>query len=149
MLREILYARPTGRGTDPKPALDLITRHTNRRCLVVLISDFQCDDVGRALRTASVRHDLVAIQVSDPAEGELPLAGRVRLADPETGEEIVVNTSNARVRNRYAVLRAAWQNELDRALKSLSIDKIDVRAGEDYQSALHGFFRRREKRGLR
>jgi uncharacterized protein (DUF58 family) len=149
MLREILYARPSGRGTNPKPALDLITRHTNRRCLVLLISDFQCGNIGRALRTASVRHDLVAVQLTDPAESELPSAGRVRLADPETGEEIVINTSNPRIQSRYATLRSAWQEELDRTLKSLSIDKMDVRAGEDYQAALHGFFRRREKRGLR
>ncbi|MGI8603619.1 MAG: DUF58 domain-containing protein [Verrucomicrobiales bacterium] len=149
MVRDILYARALGRGTDPKPALDLISRHTSRRCLVLVISDFQCENVQAALRTAAIRHDVVAIQVSDPAELALPNAGRLRLADPETGEEIVVNTAKARVRSHYTALRTAWQENLDRAFKSLSIDKIDVRAGEDYQAALHGFFRRREKRGSR
>lgn len=146
MIREILYARPLGRTTNPKPALDLISRHTKRRCLVLLISDFQCSGLAGSLRTAAVRHDLVAVQVGDPAEYELPRAGRLRLADPETGEEIVVNTSNPRVRERYEILRSRWQAELDGTLKSLAIDKIDARTDADYQSALHAFFRKREKR---
>jgi uncharacterized protein (DUF58 family) len=147
MLREILYARPVRSGTNPKPALDLITRHTNRRCLVLLISDFQCDGLEPALRTAAVRHDLVAIQISDPAEINLPNAGRLRLSDPETGEEIVLNSSSARLRAHYASLRHEWQENLDRLFKTLAIDKIDANTAEDYQAALHGFFRRRGKRG--
>jgi uncharacterized protein (DUF58 family) len=146
MIREILHARPLGRSTNPKPALDLISRHSKRRCLVLLVSDFQCTGLAGSLRTASVRHDLVAVQIGDPAEDELPRAGRLRLADPETGEEIVVNTSNPRVRDRYAQLRSRWQADLDSTLQSLGIDKIDVRTGADYQSALHAFFRKREKR---
>jgi uncharacterized protein (DUF58 family) len=146
MIREILHAAPVGRTTNPKPALDLISRHTKRRCLVLLISDFQCAVLADALRTAAVRHDLVAVQIADPAEDELPPAGRLRLADPETGEEIVVNTSNRRVRERYAQLRSRWQGQLDGTLNSLAIDKIEARTGADYQAALHTFFRKRERR---
>lgn len=146
MIREILYTRPAGTATNPKPALDLISRHTNRRCLVLLVSDFQFPRLADSLRTAAVRHDMVAVQVQDPAEAELPRAGRLRLADPETGEEIVVNTSNAAVRARYAALRAAWQEETDHTFKSLAIDKIDVSTAADYKAALHAFFRKREKR---
>lgn len=146
MIREILYARPRGRTTHPKAALDLITRHTNKRCLVLLVSDFQFPGLTDSLRTAAVRHDVVAIQLSDPAQAELPRAGRIRLADPETGEEIVVNTQSPRVREQYARLRAAWQADLDQAFRSLAIDCLSVRTDSDYQPALHAFFRKREKR---
>lgn len=146
MIREILYAPARGRTTDPKAALDLISRHTNRRCLVLLLSDFQFPGLADSLRTAAVRHDVVAIQLGDPAQDELPRAGRVRLADPETGEEIVVNTQSPRVRDHYARLRAAWQAEVDQAFKSLAVDKISVRTDTDYQPALHAFFRKRGKR---
>jgi len=146
MIREILYAPARGHITQPKTALDLISRHTSRRCLVFLLSDFQFPDLATSLRTAALRHDLVAIQLIDPAQEELPHAGRVRLADPETGEEIVVNTQNPRVRSRYAQLRAAWQAEVDQVFKSLAIDTIPVRTHTDYQPALHAFFRKREKR---
>jgi len=146
MIREILYAPARGRTTDPKAALDLISRHTNRRCLVLLLSDFQFPGLADSLRTAAVRHDVVAIQLGDPAQDELPRVGRVRLADPETGEEIVVNTQSPRVRDHYARLRAAWQAEVDQAFKSLAVDKISVRTDTDYQPALHAFFRKRGKR---
>lgn len=146
MIREILYARPRGRTTHPKAALDLITRHTNKRCLVLLVSDFQFPGLADSLRTAAVRHDVVAIQLSDPAQAELPRAGRIRLADPETGEEIVVNTRSPRVREQYARLRAAWQADLDQAFRALAIDCLSVRTDSDYQPVLHAFFRKREKR---
>jgi uncharacterized protein (DUF58 family) len=146
MIREILYAQPRGRTTNPRAALDLITRHTNKRCLVLLLSDFQFPGLAESLRVAAVRHDVVAVQLSDPAQAELPRAGRIRLADPETGEEIVVNTHSTRVREQYARLRAAWQAELEQAFRSLAVDTIPVRTDTDYQPALHAFFRKREKR---
>ena len=146
MIREILYAPARGQTTRPKSALDLISRHTSRRCLVLLLSDFQFPGLVDSLRTAAVRHDVVAVQLSDPAQEAWPRAGRVRLADPETGEEIVVKPHNPRVRARYAELRAAWQAEIDQACTSLAIDKIAVRTDTDFQPALHAFFRKREKR---
>lgn len=146
MIRDILHTRPAGHTSQPKPALDLLSRHTNRRCLVLVISDFQFPGILDSLRAAAARHDVVAVQLIDPAEEELPRAGRLRLADPETGEEIVVNTSSARVRERYAALRAAWKEETDRAFKTLALDKIEVRTDSDYEAALHAFFRKREKR---
>ena len=150
MLREILHHTPRHSGTHPKPALDLITRHTNRRCLVIVISDFQgIQDLHASLRTAAVRHDVVAIQVADAAEATLPKAGKLRLLDPETGEQIVVNTSSAAVRSQYAALHRQWQSFVDQTFKTLSIDKIDLITGQDYQGPLHAFFRRREKRGRR
>ncbi|MFN0125820.1 MAG: DUF58 domain-containing protein [Verrucomicrobiales bacterium] len=146
MIREILYVQPRGRTTNPRPALDLITRHTNKRCLVLLLSDFQFPGLTDALRIAAIRHDVVAIQLSDPAQAELPRAGRIRLSDPETGEEIVVNTQSARVRAQYAQLRAAWQAGVEQSFRSLAVDTIPVSTDSDYQPALHAFFRKREKR---
>lgn len=146
MIREILHVQPRGRTTDPRTALDLITRHTNKRCLVLLLSDFQFPGLAESLRIAAVRHDVVAIQLNDPALAELPRAGRIRLADPETGDELVVNTQRSRVRAEYARLRAAWQAQLEQTFRSLAVDTIQVSTGIDYQPALHAFFRKREKR---
>jgi uncharacterized protein (DUF58 family) len=145
-LREILYAEPRTGATNPKPALDLISQHTNRRCLVLLISDFQFDDLDESLRAAATRHDLVAVQISDPAEIELPSAGRLRLSDPETGEEVVINTSRRSVRDAYTAERQRWQAQLDQSFRQRAIDSISLRTDEDYQPAIHAFFRRRAKR---
>jgi uncharacterized protein (DUF58 family) len=146
IIREILYCRPQGRGTDIGMALDKLTSHLPRRCLVIVISDFIAPDFSRSLGIASVRHDVVAVQISDAAEDELPDAGLIRLMDPETGDMLDVNTGSARVRREYQQLRTRWQDGLQRTFKAASVDKIDIRTGMNYQPALHAFFKRRASR---
>ncbi len=146
IIREILYCQPQGRGTDVSMALDKLTSLLPRRSLVIVVSDFIAPDFARALGVASVRHDVVAVQISDPAEDELPDAGWIRLMDPETGEMLDVNTGSARVRNEYQRLRAHWLAGLYQTFKNASVDKIDIRTGMNYQPALHAFFKRRAAR---
>jgi len=146
IIREILYCRPQGRGTNISLALDKLTSHLPRRCLVIVISDFIAPDFSRSLGIASVRHDVVAVQISDAAEDELPDAGLIRLMDPETGDMLDVNTGSARVRREYQQLRARWQAGLQQTFKTASVDKIDIRTGMNYQPALHAFFKRRASR---
>jgi len=146
IIRDILYCRPRGRGTDISMALDKLTSHLPRRSLVILVSDLIAPDFSRALGVASVRHDVVAVQISDPAEDELPDAGWIRLMDPETSQMLDVNTGSRRVRSEYQRLRAHWQAGLARTFKTASVDKIDIRTGMNYQPALHAFFKRRAAR---
>lgn len=146
IIRDILYCQPQGKGTDIGMALDKLTSHLPRRCLVIVISDFIAPDFSRQLGVASVRHDVVAVQISDAAEDELPNAGWIRLLDPETGEMLDVNTGSARVRHEYQNLRARWQAGLHQTFKNASVDKLDIRTGMNYQAALHAFFKRRASR---
>ena len=144
--REILYCNPRGRGTDISMALDKLTGLLPRRSLVIIISDFIAPDFSRSIGVASVRHDVVAVQISDPAEDELPDVGWIRLMDPETGEMLDVNTGSARVRMEYQRRRAQWLAGLHQTFKSAAVDKIDVHTGMNYQGALHAFFKRRAAR---
>jgi uncharacterized protein (DUF58 family) len=146
IIREILYCQPKGRGTDVSMALDKLTSLLPRRSLVILISDFIAGDFSRALGVASVRHDVVAVQISDAAEDVLPDAGWIRLIDPETDEVLDVNTGSARVRTEYQRLRAGWKDRLNQTFKNASVDKIDIHTGMNYQPALHAFFKRRASR---
>ncbi|HEX2746366.1 MAG TPA: DUF58 domain-containing protein [Verrucomicrobiales bacterium] len=146
IIREILYCQPRGRGTDVSMALDKLTSLLPRRSLVILISDFIAPDFGRALGVASVRHDVVAVQISDAAEDELPNAGWIRLIDPETDEVLDVNTGSLRVRTEYQRLRTRWKEKLNQTFKGASVDKIDIHTGMNYQPALHAFFKRRASR---
>ena len=84
------------------------------------ISDFR-DQHGweRPLGALRARHAVLAVEVADPREGELPAVGRLALVDPETGARIEVDTSRRRVRERFAAARAraprgAWPRELRR-----------------------------------
>ena len=93
-----------------------------------------------------MRHDVVAVQIKDEAEENLPQVGWMRLEDPETGELMQINTSSRRVRESYQERRAAWQTALDQTFKTAGVDKIDLRTGSNYVPALHAFFKRRASR---
>jgi uncharacterized protein (DUF58 family) len=146
IIREILYAQPRSAGTNISAALDRLTRHLPRRCLVLLISDFIAPGFERALGVAAVRHDVVAVQITDPSEEVLPEVGWMRFEEPETGELLQIQTSNRRVRAQYHQRRAAWQAQLDQTFKTAAVDKIDLRTDSNYVPALHAFFKRRAAR---
>ncbi len=145
LIREILFVQPKERGTDLTPALRMLVKAAPRRALVLVISDFIGENYESALRTTAIKHDLVAIQIKDPAEAAIPAAGWVTFEDPETGEQALVNTSRGAFRNAYSKLADAWQDDLDSLFKSQSIDKIELHTGQDYLPALHTFFKSRSK----
>jgi uncharacterized protein (DUF58 family) len=169
VIREILCFQPAKRGTHFGKALDVLNRLTRRHAIVVVLSDFLFEqrpagenDKNRAggyllsptlgprtlpgLRQANRRHDVIAIQVVDRFELELPSLGRLVFTDAETGEMIEINTHDARKRRAFADRRNKHQAELQRVLRSANIDAIEVRTGEPYASALGKFFETREKR---
>jgi len=144
LIREILYCHPTQHQTQLKDTVDILRNHIKRRSLVFLISDFLFEDSQlEELKTLSRQHDLVGVQIGDPAEQNLPAVGSVRLEDPETGEQIEINTSNPNLRQAYRQHALAWQEQLDEHFRKLSIDKIDLITDEEYLPALHSFFKRR------
>ena len=146
LIREILLFEPKGLKTSLRAPVDLLKNAVKKRSLVFMLSDFLFEEeISKELRIVNRKHDLVAIQVSDPAELSLPSAGHVRLEDPETGQQVEVNTSNPRVRAAYKQAAQQWQESIDREFKRLSVDKISLRTDEEYLPALHGFFKRREK----
>ena len=104
VVRELLYHQPTGRGTDVGAALEYLSRVLRRRAVVFLISDFQTPAFSGPLQVVRHRHDLIPVFVGDLRERELPPVGYVELRDPETGEQIVVDTRARAVRRRFQQL---------------------------------------------
>jgi hypothetical protein len=95
-------------------------RHTaRRRGLVVVITDLlDGSDWERELRALGERHDLVVAEVRDPRESELPPVGLLTLVDPETGERLEVQTSNPKLRARFAAAASEQQTAHARAVAS-------------------------------
>lgn len=145
LIREILLFEPEGHQTSLDGPVHILKNAVRKRSLVFMISDFLFEeDLESDLRIVNRKHDLVAIQVSDPAEMALPSVGYVRLEDPETGKQVEVNTANPRIRNAYQTQAEQWQESIDQQFKRLSIDKISLRTDEEYLPALHSFFKRRD-----
>ncbi len=146
VIREILYSEPEGTGTDIPTAIDYLSKVVRRHAVVFLVSDFVADGYERSLATAAKRFDLVAVEVNDPCEFELPNAGLVDLSDPETGERLLVDTSDRRFRERFAAESARLAEERERLFGRLGVDSIAVRVGEPYVDPLEKFFRLRARR---
>lgn len=146
VVRELLYHEPAGRGTDVAGALEYLNRVQRRRAVVFLISDFQAPAVYGPLRVARHRHDLIPVVVRDQREGELPAVRFVELYDPETGEQLLVDTSSAGVRRRFRELAERRGEALRSGFRRLRIDTLEVETGVPFVEPLMSFFRRRGAR---
>ena len=101
IISELLNFQPVQRGTDINKALQYITNAQKKRCTAFLISDFiDCGNFQSSLTIANKKHDIVAVQVYDPREMELPPVGLIKTKDAETGEEIWIDSSSRKVRER-------------------------------------------------
>jgi len=146
LIRDIAFFEPKGRGTDPGDALSYLNRVLHRRAVAFLVSDFQAPDFSRQLAVTARRHDLIAVPIVDPGEEKLPDVGWLTLEDAETGGQIEVNTSDKRVRKKFAEEVTALSQARLRDFRRRRIDTITLRTHQDYVPVLRTFFRNRERR---
>jgi len=143
LIREILARPPQGHGTNFAPLAPLFLTRLHRRSLIFLFSDFLHPLGLDALRGPARKHDIVAVQITDPAERELPDVGRARLLDPETGRARAVNTSSPQVRQAFAQAAQKHQDDLAAELRRAQIDHLTLSTNDDPVRALTRFFKAR------
>ncbi|MCC5950877.1 MAG: DUF58 domain-containing protein [Acidimicrobiia bacterium] len=111
-----------------------------RRGLVVVVSDFlDPGDWERPLRALATRHEVLAVELVDPRELELPDVGVLDLVDPETGAQAEVNTSDASVRRAFATAAAEQRGRIAASLRRTGVDHLVLRTDEDWLLALVRF----------
>ncbi len=145
VLREILY-RPGGAGvTRPAVALDSLRLAVPRRALVFLISDMAGEDFTETLKPLARRHEVIGLSLHDPAEELLPDVGLVSLEDRETGETVLVDTSDALLRANLAAASRKWKSELERRFRLTGCDHLALSTDADFVPALHGLLGKRSR----
>jgi uncharacterized protein (DUF58 family) len=149
LIRDVLVHEPEGRGTDIPAAIDYLAKMLPHRSIIFLISDFVAAGLERPLKILAQRHDVVAITITDPRERALPDMGLARFTDPETGAVVDVDTSDKRVRDRFAAAMTQEVASRTQLLRRLAIDEVAVRTDERYVDPLLRFFRLRETRRRR
>jgi uncharacterized protein (DUF58 family) len=149
VIREALYFKPKGKGTNIETALRYLDNVTTRRAVTFIISDFFSKDFKKPLSIANKRHDCVAITITDPREVNLPNAGLVELSDAETGKFFVVDTASAKVRDTYARRAHTMIDERSRIFGTINVDHIDVTTDKPYVDEMIKFFRMRRRRFIR
>ncbi len=143
IVRDLLAEEPKGRGTDLAGALRFARDVLRRRSIVAVISDFQAQGWERGLGSLRRRHDVIALHLVDPNEAELPDAGLVRLADPETGAVRVVDLGVAANR---AALAASTRSSASEVFRRTGVDALALSTTEPYERPLRGFFEARGRR---
>jgi len=143
IVRDLLAHEPAGRGTDLAGAFRFAHRVMKRRGIVAILSDFQAEGYERPLGILRRRHDVVAIHLWDPREREIPPSGLVALADPETGDLVVVDTAEPAVRR---ALTAGAPGRVATVFKRTRVDALALSTAESYEKPLAAFFQARERR---
>lgn len=146
VIRELLYFKPEKKGTNINEAIEYLRKVQKKKAVVFFLSDFISKDYQVKFSTASKHYDMIAVPFSDPAENILNNAGMIELNDPETGHNILVDTSDKKFRDIFSKRAKKRKMSLDQFFKSSGIDSIEVSTAGDYVDAIVKFFKKREKR---
>jgi uncharacterized protein (DUF58 family) len=144
-ISDLLAFRPAGTGTDLAAALAELEPTLRRRAVIFILSDFMTAGHEAVLARLARRHDVVALQLVDPRERELPAAGIVTLWDPETGGWRRVDTQAPAVRAHFARRAEAFDRGLAQHLREWNVDLLRLETGRPSAEPLLTFFRRRER----
>ena len=134
---------PTSLGS----ALARIGRLARRRAVIVVVSDFRGPrDWRPRLLHLAARHDVVAVEIRDPREQDLPDVGDLWLVDPESGRQLRVDTRSRKLRERFGAEAAADREELARELRSLGVPHLTLSTSGDWLRKLVGFLQTEGRR---
>mgnify|MGYP001084562738 CR=1 FL=1 len=147
IIRELLNFRPESRGTNIDAALRYFTDAMRKRSTMFVISDFIDEhDYSKALSLARNKHDVMAIQVYDKLDPQLPDVGLMRITDLETGATRWIDTSSSKVRKAYGKWWYERQQAMSEILKKSRVNFTGVATDEDYVKALMALFKNRTQR---
>ncbi|MBI3359346.1 MAG: DUF58 domain-containing protein [Nitrospirae bacterium] len=146
IIRELLSVSAEGVGTNIKGALEYFNHVNKKRTIAFLISDFLDTGYDRTLRIIGKKHDVIAVEIADPREAQLPSVGLVKFKDAETNQERFIDTDNKMIRQEFT---RYWQereaNRRNLFMRS-KIDAISIRIDRPYIRPIVDFFKLRERR---
>lgn len=143
IIREIIELEPKGKQTNISEALRHYTNVIKKRSIGFLISDFGDTDFEQSLKVANQRHDLIAFNVYDKYEQDLPKMGLVPFFDLETGKEYWINTGNKKVRTKHKANFLKKQDELNTIFRKNGVDYLSLETDKSYVKSLINLFKNR------
>ena len=143
IIRELVDYKPQQVQTNLSEALRYLTNAIKKKCTAFILSDFVNCDFEQALRIAANKHDVVALQISDKGDTLLPNLCLVQIYDPETGNKVVADTSNANVKKEYARWWHHQQKRNEEVFKKSGVDMAHLFTDKDYVKTLSELFHKR------
>jgi Uncharacterized conserved protein (some members contain a von Willebrand factor type A (vWA) domain) len=133
---------PSKKATDLGPVIEYLCSAVKRRSAVVIISDFFCPVDTRLLSVLCRRHEVTAVQVVDRNEEYLPDIGMIMTEDEETGDQVLIDTSDRSVREAYASASSEYNRHLSSAFARARAGFVRIGTDNDYAAILNRYFRR-------
>ncbi len=143
IIRELINFQPESNKTDIGMALRYFTNAIKKSSTAFIISDFIDAGFDKELTIANRKHDIVALQVYDIRETEMPDVGLIKLRDAETGKRIWVDTSDKRLRTTYKHAWGESQLTLQKIFTKAGVDSVSMSTSDDYVKALMKLFKMR------
>ena len=139
--------RAGGQMTDLSVPLQAGWNAISRRSVVFVVSDFfSAPGWAEPLARLARRHDVVAVRVHDPLESSLPDLGLVTIQDAETGEQLLLDTHDRKIRDRFAQLASKREETMRRLLGQAGVDAMEVSTQDDLAETLLRFSALRQLR---
>jgi uncharacterized protein (DUF58 family) len=135
-----------GAATDLKSALEALAHVARRRSVAFIVSDFFTSGYERALSLASAKHDVIPVVLTDRREMDLPDVGLATFEDLESGEMVVVDTSDKRVRAHYRAEMTKIRETRRQLFFKLGLDSVEIETGGSFVTPIRDLFARRARR---
>jgi uncharacterized protein (DUF58 family) len=140
LIHEVMNHTPRSTGSDIRPAIHEILTRLRRMASIVMISDFCMPDFSRELSLLKQHHEVFAIRITDPREGELPDIGLIELEDAETGEQILVDTSDELFREEFRQSVSESDQQINTIFKRAHVPMELIRTSDDWLIPLQRLF---------
>ncbi len=146
IIRTLLDFNPEGKGTNLNLPLEYLINIQKRKTVTFLISDFLAQGYEKTLKLAKQKHDIIALKIVDPRERDLPDVGLAHLQDAETGESILIDTSDREMVKQFVKLGETEFLKMKTLFNSIGIDIIEIRTDRPLVEPIIRYFKVREKR---
>lgn len=144
IIRELITIEAkSGSGTHVGAALEFLNAVVKKKTITFLMSDFVTQAFEKPLLLSARRHDLVGIQVFDPADKVLPELGLLQVQDSETGARVWIDTNDKALRNQYARHFQQHSEYCRQAFSKSGASLLTIRTDQDYVKALQVYFKGR------
>ena len=145
ILKQLLDYNTKSTKTNIFRSLSELQKNLKRRSVVFIVSDFISDSFVKPLKFLKFKHQIVLVNISDIRETIIPEIGHTYLEDAETGEQILVNTSDKKFQEQYSVLIKKTRDENEYEMKKLGIDFLNLSNEEPFDVTFNRYIRNKSR----
>ena len=145
IIRELIDYTPKSKKTDIMESLSTLNNKLKRKSVIYIISDYISDSYEKPLKFLKLHHRVTLINISDIREKEIPEIGYAHLEDAETGEQILINTSDKNFQKQYREMIDSKIKTNQKNMNRIGVDMINLSNEESFDITINRYFRNKWK----